>query len=345
MYLMANVLNGVCLLFPKASSVPRPSANAKSSSTKAGKGDGHHLKQPPQSSGRKVKQPRQQEDRHSRTSSKKIPLHRSKPRSRKGIVQLLNKPKEESKETIKDVEDKTKQLSHVVIPTTCTPKTHSTSTTSSHHTTNSTAISNTYNVTADNKLRTSSATKATPVNGGTSEAESLQGQPTMSVSSIPQPLYYPNGSHLQQLPYYVPAYQPHPQVHLQYPYHPYRYSSVPVYVADVTRRYNEMYGHPNGISGVYGGQHYRQHFSGVPQVCNASAQPSSHLPSSGVGDGAGSKVHLNDGVKAASEGMLITEGKTNGVGKEEEEEVATNVKQFAIVQGLLNVLKKRLEGM
>ena len=341
--------NDLWLLFSKVSA-PRQSltaATAKSSSAVAGKVDGHHLKQLLQSTERKVKQPRQLENRHSRTGSKKIPLHRSKPRSKKGLVQLLNKPKEESKESSKDVhQNKAKRLSSVVTPTTCTSTTNSTSATSSHLTTTDTAVANTCNMTTDNKPTISSSTKSTAVNGSTSEVQSFQGQPTVSVSSIPQPLYYPNGSHLvhhQQLPYYMPAaYQPHPPVNLQYPhpYHPYRYSSVPVYVADVTRRYNEMYG---GVNGVYGGQQYRQHFTGVPQVCNASTQMSSDLPSSSGGDGIGSKVHHTDGVKAGSKSMLIAQGKTNGI-EEEVEDVVTGAKQLMVVQGLLNMLKKKLEG-
>ena len=341
------------MVFLKASA-PRQSltaATAKSSSNVAGKVDGHQLKQLLQSTEKKVKQPRQQENRHSRTGSKKTPLHRSKPRSKKGLVQLLSKPKEESKENSKDVhQNKAKRLSSVVISTTCTHTTNSTSTTSTHLTATNTVVASTCNMTTEDKPRISSSTKSTAVNGSTSEVQPFQGQPTVSVPSIPPPLYYPNGSHLvqhQQLPYYMPAaYQPHPPVNLQYPhaYHPYRYSPVPVYVADVTRRYNEMYGHHSGINGVHGRQQYRQHFASVPQVCNASTQLSSDLPLSSAGDGLGSKVLHTDGVKAGSESMPIVEGKTNGIEKETED-VATNMKQLMVVQGLLNMLKKKLEGI
>lgn len=351
------IVSSPWLLFFKAS-VPRQSvatSNARYSGTTAVKVDGHHLRELPQSTERKVKPPRQQENRHPRTTSKKILPHRSKPRSRKGLVQFLNKPKEELKGNNKTVQDKAKQLSHLVTPITHTPTTHTTSTTSnaasSHVTTTSATVTNACNVTSDSKPRTSPSVKSTPVNGNISEVKSFQSHPTISSSSsLPQPLYYPSGgnlAHHQQPPYYMPAYQHHLPVHLTYPYpyHPYRYSPVPVYVADVTRRYNEMYGHHSSINGVYNGHQYRQHFGGVPQVCDASTQSLPQQPSSSAGDGVSSKVllHHSDGAKGGSESMQLSEGKTNNIGKETDDSAA-HTKQLVIVQKLLEVLKKKLEG-
>ena len=332
-------------------SLPRHSVaapNAKGSSITTGKVDGHHLKESLQSAERKVKQPRQQENRHSRTGSKKILPHRSKPRNRKGLVQLLNKPKEESKGNGRTVQGKTKQLSHLVTPTTA-PTTTNSSVTSSHFSIANTTVASGNSVATNNKPRVSSTTKSTPVNHNVPEVKSFQNHPPVSSSSIPQPLYYPGGSSFaQQPPYYLPAYQPHPPVPLgyPYPYHSYRYSSVPVYVADVTRRYNEMYGHhSNNISGVYTGhcgQPYRQCFGGVPQVCDASTQSSSQVPSSGE-NVPHVLLHHPDGVGANSESVLLAGGKENGTGKEIEN-LATNAKQLVIVRELVDALKKKLEG-
>ena len=323
--------------------VPRRSVatpNAKSSSTTTGKVDGHHLKEPLQNVERKVKQPQHQENRYSRTGSKKILPHRSKPRSRKGLVQLLNKPKEESKGSNKTVQDKTKRLS--VNPTIVHTPTTATITSSRLSTVN-TVVTSASGVTTDNKPRMSSTTRSTPVNHN---VPAFQNHPTISSSSMPQPLYYPScGSLAQQPSYYMPAYQPHPPLPLSYPYpyHPYRYSSVPVYVADVTRRYNEMYGNHSSINGIYSGQPYRQCFSGVPRVCDASTQSSSQLPSSS-GDGVCDKVdHLNGVQGDSSESVLLAAGREDGT-RRETENLATNARQLVTARELVDALKKKLEG-
>lgn len=314
---------------------PVATPNAKSSSTTTGKVVGHHLKDSLQNIERKAKPPRQQDHRHSRTSSKKILPHRSKPRNRKGLVQLLNKPKDESKGT---VQDKTKRLS--LLSTTSHAPAITTSVTSSHPSIANTTVTSGNSVAANNKTRTSSATKSTPVNHNIPEVKSFVSHPPVSSSSIPQPLYYPGNSSLTQPPsYYLPTYQPHPPVPLgyPYPYHPYRYSSVPVYVADVTRRYNEMYGHRNSsINGVYSGQPYRQC---VPQVCDASTQSSSQLPSFNDNDVCNEVLlHHSGGVLAGS-----AEGKQNGATKETEN-LVTNANQLVVVRELVDALKKKLEG-
>ena len=257
-------------------------------------------------------------------------------------MQLLNKPKDESKGNSKTVQDKTKRLS--LLPTTShTPATTINSVTSSHLSTANTAVTSGNSVATNNKPRTSSTTKSTPVNHNVPEVKSFVSHPPVSSSSIPQPLYYPGSNSLTQPPsYYMPAYQPHPPVPLgyPYPYHPYRYSSVPVYVADVTRRYNEMYGHhSSGINGVYSGQPYHQCFSGFPQVCDASTQSSSQLPSSS-GNDVCNKV-LPGGVQAGS--VALAGEKENGAEKETEN-LVTNAKQLVVVRELVDALKKKLEG-
>ena len=320
---------------------PVATPNVKCSSITTGRVDGHHLKESLQSTERKAKPPRQQDRRHSRTSSKKILPHRSKPRNRKGLVQLLNKPKDESKGN-KIVQDKTKRSS-LLSTTSHTPvTTTTTSVANSHLSTANTAVTSGNSVVTNNKSRTST-TKSTPVNHNVTEVKSFVSHPPISSSSmLPQPLYYPGNSSLTQPPpYYMPAYQPHP-LGYPYPYHPYRYSSVPVYVADVTRRYNEMYGHHgSGINGVYSGQPYRQCFSGAPQ---ASTQSSSQLPSSS-GDNVCNKVllHHAGGLQACSESVTLAGEKENGVEKETEN-LVTSANQLVVVRELVDALKKKLEG-
>jgi len=117
-------------------------------------------------------------------------------------------------------------------------------------------------------------------------------------------------------------------------------------VADVTRRYNEMYGHHNTINGVYNGQQYGHHFGGISQVCDASTQSSSQLPSSSNMDGMCNKEFLQHtvGVKEDNEKMLLAKGETSDVGKQTED-LATNTKYLAIARELVDVLKKKLEGI
>lgn len=287
-------------------------------------------------------------------NSKKVLPHRAKPRGKKGHVQFVNKPKEELKvSNCKTTQDK--QFSHLITTAafTCTAATHVSTTpgsiTSSHFSMPNTMVTSTCNVTTDGQSRLSTSGKSMAASKTAPEVKQFQSHPATSSLSVPQHLYHPTGGTLtqqqqqhQQQPYYMPTYQHYPPVHLgyPYPYHPYRYSPVPVYVADVTRRYNELYGHPSSIGGsVYNGLQYQQRFVGIPQVCDASTQSSSQVASAN-GDGVGSKVPF-EGVKEDTQDvMVVPEGKTG----KETDEVVTNNKQLVIVRKLVDMLKKKLEG-
>ena len=330
-----HFIMNVWLLFFKVSLPRQPVAgpNTKCSSTTAVKVDGYHSKDPVQSAEKKTKPPRHQESRHSKTGSKKILSHRSKPRNRKGLVQLLNKPKEESKGNSKTVQDKTKRLSHLVATaTTHTPATTAGNVSNSHFSATNIAVTSTG---TNIQPRMASSTKSTPVGCNVPEMKSHS---TNLSSSLPP--YHPGGSGLmhQHPPYYLPTYQPHLPIPLAYPYpyHPYRYSSVPVYVADVTRRYNEIYGPHNGINNVYSGQQYQQCFNGVPQVRDTGIQSLSQVSSS-IRDTA---VHVDD---IGGGDVPVVEGKTGDADKEKESLVA-NAKRLVVVRELVDTLKKKLEG-
>ena len=341
--MVSILVMNVWLLFFKVS-VPRQPVtgpNTKGIGTTV-KVNARYSKDPVQSAEKKIKPPRHQENRHSKIGSKKILPHRSKPRNRKGLVQLLNKPKEESKVNSKAVQDKTKQLSHLIATTTThTPTTTTDNVNNSHLSTTNITVTSTG---TNNLPRMSSSTKSMPVGCNVPEMKSFQSHSTNLSSSLPP--YHPGGNGLvhQHLPYYLPAYQPHPPVTLAYPYpyHPYRYSSVPVYVADVTRRYNEMYGPHNGINGLHSGQQYQQCFNSAPQVCDTSTQLLSQVSSS-VRDTACNEVPLHHLDDASSGNVPVAEEKTVDADKEKESLVAS-AKRLVVVQELVGTLKKKLEG-
>ncbi|XP_065907152.1 uncharacterized protein [Dysidea avara] len=151
-----------------------------------------------------------------------------------------------------------------------------------------------------------------------------------STSSAPPPLHHYTNTD----PFYIPPYHHHYPVHNGYPYPsypvvPYRYSPVPVYVAEVTRRYNEMYGHYNPSH--YGSTHYRHpqlyhHHIGGATVCDTATQVSS-------------ADHEDKRNKLSGEEDKVG----NGIMKDEvDDSVASTTKRLVVVKDLVGLLKKRL---
>jgi len=183
---------------------------------------------------------------------------------------------------------------------------------------------------------TVSSTATTAINSVTSSVAGVTPL-VRNTASAPPPLHhhYSNAD-----PFYIPPYHHHYPVHNGYPYPsypivPYRYSPVPVYVAEVTRRYNDMYGHYNPSH--YSSTHYRHpqlynHHLGRAAVCDTGVQVSS-------------AAHEDKGHKMSGKGEKVGNGILKEVVVDSEDDVVSVSTKLVVVKDLVGLLKKRLNGM
>ena len=187
-----------------------------------------------------------------------------------------------------------------------------------------------------NTVTTSSAAAAVnSVLSGSAGATPL----VRSTSSAPPP---PVHHSTNTDPYYIPSYHHHYPMHNGYPYGPYpvvpyRYSPVPLYVAEVTRRYNEMYGHYQ--PSYYGSTHYRRpqpyhHYPNTAPVCDTGTQVNSVFYGSEGHKLSGERDQVGNGVmsdKVVKDDLQLDDGFV--------------CKRLAVVKDLVSLLKKKLNGM